>query len=155
MGKGCLPSRYILIENSHNHVNFCKNNFPIYKVGTLSSGDEYYRIHQTTSCRPPVSRGCQGPSIVTIQKSRPGLAQLLRVLHGVRPNFSHDQHLLTITIILIHILLRELRELSHLLRPMKFALAPKQSDFTGLQCRTVGGQWNQQRFLMEFALLGL
>ena len=52
-------------------------------------------------------------------------------------------------------LLHKLRELSHLLRLMKLALAPKQSDYTGLYCRTVGGQWNWQRFLMEFAGLGL
>ena len=39
-------------------------------------------------------------------------------------------------------LLHKLRELPHLLRPMKYALAPEQSDNTGLYCCTVGGQWN-------------
>ena len=52
-------------------------------------------------------------------------------------------------------LLHKLRDLSHLLRPMNLALAPKQSDYTGLHCRTVGGQWNLQRFQLEFELLGL
>ena len=39
-------------------------------------------------------------------------------------------------------LLHQLWDLSHLLSPMKLALTPNQSDYTGLYCQTVGGQWN-------------
>ena len=54
----------------------------------------------------------------------------------------HSKSFLPDSLPLLSKLLHEIRILSHLLRLMELALAPKQSEYKGLYCWTVGGQWN-------------